>query len=96
MWRLEMTYINSSTLTDSCGVPYERRFPLGKLVDFWFGRVYNRGTTQTEGCKMSAMELFEVGVYDALLGRKPCIPSYAWGNDVLVSKYMEGYRSIGS
>jgi len=45
---------------------------------------------------MSAIELFEVGVYDALLGRKPCVPSYAWGNDVLVKKYMEGYRSIGS
>jgi hypothetical protein len=44
---------------------------------------------------MTALELFDVGVNDALVGRRPCIPYYAWGNNLLISYYMNGYRSIG-
>ncbi len=44
---------------------------------------------------MSSSELFEAGVNDALVGRRPCPPQYAWGSDILIAAYMSGYRSIG-
>ena len=43
---------------------------------------------------MSAFDLFQVGVNDALLGRKPCVPSCAWSSDILVAHYMSGYNSV--
>lgn len=43
---------------------------------------------------MSLQDTFEVGVNDALIGRRPCCPAWAWGNNLLVEAYFKGYRSI--
>lgn len=43
---------------------------------------------------MSMSDVFEIGVNDALYGRRPCVPEWAWGNNLLVEGYFKGYRSI--
>jgi len=43
---------------------------------------------------MSVKECFEIGVNDALFGRRPCVPAWAWYNNFLVAAYHKGYRSV--
>ena len=45
---------------------------------------------------MTIAEIYQYGINDALIGRKPSIPYIAWNKDELVKYYMLGYNSVGN